>query len=119
MSNTSEVVDKAQTFASHNPTQEVNTTHPRHRPKLTDGQKVSADAKREINKKNASALELEIDAFLESRSIEIAQLSKKFNKSEAKIKQLINNETSYHNMRAPSLCNALVHAKGVEMNEGK
>jgi hypothetical protein len=45
-------------------------------------------------------------------------LAKEFNKSEAKIKQLINSETSYQNMHAPSLRNVLVHAKGVKMNEG-
>jgi len=119
MSNPSEVVDKAQTFTSCNLTQDINTTRPHHQPKLTNAHKVSADAKHEINKENASALQLEINTFLESRSIEIVLLSKKFNKSEAKIKQLINNETSYHNMHALSLHNALVHAKGVEMNEGK
>jgi len=63
MSNPSEVIDKAQTFASCNPTQDVNTTCPHHQHKLTDAQKVSANTKHEINKENASALQLEINAF--------------------------------------------------------
>ena len=45
-------------------------------------------------------------------------LVKKFNKTEVKMKQLLTNVTKYQNTHLPSLRNALVHAKGVEMNKG-
>jgi hypothetical protein len=106
------------TFASRNPTKVVHPSRVRPRVKLSDAQKVSAASKREINKENASALKVEIDAFFDHRDTEISRLAKKFNKSEVKIKQLLSNETNYQKTRAPTLRNALVHAKGIEMNEG-
>jgi len=118
-SNVSGVVDRDLTFASRNPIKDINPARVRNRQKLTDAQKVSADTRREINKENENALRIEFDTFFEFRSDEITRLAKKFNKSEAKIKQLLSNETNQKNTRAPSLRNALVYAKGVEMNEGK
>jgi hypothetical protein len=114
----SEVVNQDLTFASRNPFKEVIPAR-EHRQKLTDAQKISADTKREINKENAHALQVELSAFFDFRAVEITRLAKKFNKSEAKIKQLLSNETKFKNTRAPSLRNALVFAKGVEINEGK
>lgn len=113
------VVDRNLTFATRNPFKEINPSRVHYRPKLTDAQKVSAEAKREINKENANALQAELDVFLEFCSVEITRMAKKFNKSEANIKQILSSQTNYRNMRAPSLRNALVFAKGVEMNEGK
>lgn len=112
------VLQRDLSFASRNPTKDVIPSHVRPRSKLTDAQKVSADTKREINKENAHALQLEIDTFTEQHNVEIARLAKKFNKTEVKMKQLLTNVTKYQNTRLPSLRNALVHAKGVEMNEG-
>jgi predicted dithiol-disulfide oxidoreductase (DUF899 family) len=118
-SDPSEVVDRNLTFASRNPIKNINPARVRHRPKLTDAQKVSADTKREINRENADALQVELVNFFEFRREEVTRLAKKFNKSEAKVKQLLGNESNYKNSRAPSLRNALVYAKGIEMNEGK
>lgn len=112
------VLQRDLSFASRNPTKDVIPSRVRPRSKLTDAQKVSADTKCEINKENAHALQLEIDAFTEQRNVEIAQLAKKFNKMEVKMKQLLTNMTKYQNTCLPSLRNMLVHAKGVEMNEG-
>lgn len=112
-------VVEGHTFASRNPFKDINPSRSRHRGKLTDAQKVSAEAKRAINKENADALRAELDNFFELRDAEITRLAKQFNKSEVKIKQLLSNETTFKNTRAPSLRNALVYAKGVEMNEGE
>ena len=111
----SEVVNEDLTFASRNPFKEVNPARERHRQKLTDAQKTSADTRREINKENAHALQVELNAFFDFRAVEITRLAKKFNKSEAKIKQLLSNQTKYKSTRAPSLCNALVFAKNLEI----
>jgi hypothetical protein len=112
-------VERDLTFASRNPFKEINPSRSRSQGKLTDAQKVSAEAKRAINKENANALQVELHNFIELRDAEITRLGKQFNKSEAKIKQILNSETNFKNIRAPSLRNALVFAKGVEVNEGK
>lgn len=112
-------VDHTSSFASRNPTKQLQSSRARPRPKISDAAKITADAKRQQHKENASALRVEIVAFLDVRKTEIGRLAKKYNKSEAIIKQLLSNETSYQNTRAPSLRNALVHAKGQEVNEGE
>ena len=118
-SNPPAVVVDDHTFVSRNPFKEIIPPRSRHGGKLTDAQKVSAEAKRAINKENANALQLELDNFFELRDVEITRLAKQYNKSEAKIKQLLSNETAFKKTRAPSLRNALVYAKGLEVNEGK
>jgi hypothetical protein len=106
-------------LASRNPTRDVIPARVHHRPKITDAQKITADARRQLNKENAAALQLEIDHIFDIRNTEISRIAKKYNKTDAYIKQILANETTYHGTRAPSLRNALVHAKGLEMNEGK
>lgn len=119
MSEPPAVVEGNLTFASRNPFKDINPSRSRPRGKLSDAQKVSAEARTAINKENANALQVELNNFFEFRDVEITRLAKQFNKSEAKIKQLLSNETTFKNTRAPSLRNALVYAKGVEMNEGE
>jgi hypothetical protein len=106
-------------LASRNPTRDVIPARVRHHPKLTDAQKITAEAKNLLNKENAAALQLEINQVFDVRNTEISRIAKKYNKTEVYIKQILANGTNYHGSRAPSLRNALVHAKGIEMNEGK
>jgi hypothetical protein len=75
--------------------------------------------KKKLNQDNAAALNLEISLFLDGRNTEIDRLAKKFNKSSSHIQQLLNAESTYKNTHEPSLRNTLVHAKTLEMNEGK
>ena len=117
MSTPAAVVEGGLTFASRNPFKDIIPTCSRQRQKLTDAQKVSADAKHAINKENADALEAELQTFFDFRDVEVTRLAKKFNKSEAKVKQLLSNETTYKNTCAPSLRNALVYAKGLEVSQ--
>jgi hypothetical protein len=107
------------TLSSRNPTKKTIPSRSRAQGKTSNAEKITADARRALNKENGNALQLEIAAFFDSRKAEIARLAKKYNKTESHIKQLLSNESSYQNTRAPSLHNALVHAKGLEMNEGK
>ena len=106
-------------LASRNPTRDVIPTRVRDRPKISDAQKITAEAKRLLNGENAAALQLEIDQVVGVRDTEISRIGKKYNKTEKYIKHILTNETNYNGTRAPSLRNALVHAKGIEMNEGK
>ena len=105
-------------LASHNPTKDIIPSHICLCKKLIDAEKISANTKHELNKENANALKVEVDMFLDHCNTEISQLAKKYNKSEANIKLLLSNESKYQNMRALLLQNALVHAKGLEVNDG-
>jgi hypothetical protein len=111
-------IDSSLTFASRNPTKDVIPSRVRPYKKLTDAQKISANTKRELNKENSEALKAEVDVFFNHRDTETSRLAKKYNKSEVNIKLLLTNESKYQKTRAPSLRNALVHAKGLEVNEG-
>jgi hypothetical protein len=106
-------------LAARNPTREVIPARVRHRPKITDAQKITAEAKRQLNGENAAALHHEIEEVMGVRDVEVSRIAKKYNKKEVYIKHILNNETNYHGTRAPSLRNALVHAKGLEINEGR
>jgi hypothetical protein len=110
--------DSSLSFASRNATKDVIPSCFRPHKKLTDAEKISANTKRELNKENANALKVEVNAFFDHRNAEISRLAKKYNKSEVNVKLLLTNETRYQKTRAPSLQNALVHAKGLEVNEG-
>ena len=119
MSTPAAVIEGGLTLASRNPFKDIIPTRSCQRQKLIDTQKVSADAKHAINKENADALEAELQTFFVFRDVKVTRLAKKFNKSEAKVKQLLSNETTYKNTHALPLRNVLVYAKGLEVNEGK
>ncbi|KAF8518835.1 hypothetical protein BU17DRAFT_90632 [Hysterangium stoloniferum] len=104
-------------LASRNPTRDVIPKRSRVQLKCSNAERITANASHDLNKENANALRLEIEQFFEHRDREILRLSKKYHKSEINIKMLLSNESKYRNMRAPSLRNALVHAKGLEVNE--
>jgi len=106
-------------FASRNPTRDVNPVRVRQHPKITDAEKITAEAKRQLNKENAAALQLEVEQAFDARNTEVSRIAKKHNKTDLYIRQILAKETNFRGTRAPSLRNALVHAKGVEMNEGK
>ena len=105
-------------FTSCHPIKDIIPSRVCPQKKLTDAEKVFVNMKYELNKENANALKIEIDAFLHHHDTEILWLAKKFNKSEVNIKLLLANESNYQKMCAPSLWNTLVYAKGIEMNNG-
>ena len=106
-------------LASRNPTRDAIASRARPRDKLSDAANFTAAAKQKLNKENATELKLEVSEFFNGRSMEIERLAKKYNKSVSHIKQLLNNESNYKNSCEPSLRNVLVHAKSLEINEGK
>lgn len=101
-----------------NPTKTVQPSCSRARKSLTNAEKLSADARRLLNKKNADALQVELDALFLHRKEEVARLSQTFSKSPDFIQRLLNMETNYQKSRAPSLQNALIHYKSEEVNGG-
>jgi hypothetical protein len=106
------------TFAGRNPTRAVIPSCSRGRKVLTNVEKLSADARRLLNKENADALQVELDGIFLHRKEEIARLSQKFNKTSDYIQRLLNIGTNYRKSRAPTLQNALIHHKSQEVNGG-
>ncbi|KAF8239106.1 hypothetical protein L208DRAFT_1478308 [Tricholoma matsutake] len=104
-------------FASHNPIKDIIPTHVCHHAKHTNAKTITANARHELNKDMANALKIKTTQFFNHRDTEISWLAKKFHNSELNMKQLLTNQSNYQNMHAPLLHNALVHAKGLEMNE--
>jgi hypothetical protein len=105
-------------FAGRNPTKDIIPSRLRQRKTLTNAEKLSANARRLLNKNNADALQVELDAHFLHREEEVARLSEKFSKSSDYIQRILNTETSYKKSRAPSLHNALIHQKTQEVNGG-
>jgi hypothetical protein len=108
----------ASSFATRNPTKGIIPTCVCLHAKCTNAETITVNARCELKKENANALKIETTQFFNHRDTEISRLAKKFHKSESSMKQLLTNQSNYQNMCAPSLCNVLVHAKGLEMNEG-
>lgn len=111
--------DVSSSLAARNPTRDVIPARLRPRPKTTNAEKITAEARRQMNRENAAAFHAEIQEIMVARDSEVSRIATKYSKKEVYIKHILNNDTNLHGMRAPSLRNALVHAKGVEMNEGK
>ena len=82
-------------FTSHHPTKDVlpSCVHPQK--KLTDAENFSANMKCELNKENANALEIKVNAFFNYHNLEISWLAKRFNKMERNIKLMLTNESNY------------------------
>jgi hypothetical protein len=108
------------TWASRNPLKDVQL--PRVRAPVvvhTDAEKATYDARRQLNKANTQALQAAIDVFCAERNAKIEELAKEFGKKAGYIRGLITNATHYKTTRAPSLKNALIHHKSVEVNTSK
>jgi hypothetical protein len=89
------------------------------RKKLTPAERASRALITEANKTARAHLMQDIDAFLEDRANKIDDLAVKHSVKQDYIKKLINPTTTYKKQRAPTLPNAIMHIKAVEINEGE
>jgi hypothetical protein len=64
--------DSSLFFASYNATKDIIPLHFHPHKKLTNAEKISANTKCELNKENASALEVEVDTFFNHCNAEIS-----------------------------------------------
>lgn len=69
--------DGSLSFTSHHPTKDIIPSCVCPHKKLTNAQKISANTKCELNKENANALKVEVNAFFAHRNTEISRLAKK------------------------------------------
>ena len=109
-------LDAPQTWAQRNPTLAVQKKRPR--AKATDAAKATKKIAAAHNKANAALLSADIENQLALQKAQIEKIAKDHNRKVPDIEKLINHHTNYRQTRAPSLSNALIHKKGLEMNEG-
>jgi hypothetical protein len=106
------------TWAARNPARAV--LNPRPPPaRLTDTQKASRAIAREQKKANAKKLDNDIKAFLEQQQAKLDDIAKAHNIKVEKVKDLVGAYTHYKQTRKPTLHNAILHVKAMEVNQGK
>lgn len=105
------------TFASRNADQPVIPVRPR--AVQSNALKATKEATRLVNAAAKKAFTADMDAFLVNRDAEITNLAIKYGKKADKVKSLLLHSSHFKQKRAPSLQNALVKAKGKEINSGK
>jgi hypothetical protein len=105
-----------QTWAQLNPSLGVQAQRPR--AKATVAAKATRKINAELNKANAARLSADLEKLAVLQRTQIEKIAQDHNRKAPEIKKLITHQTHYRQSRAPSLSNALIHKKGVEMNEG-
>lgn len=106
------------TWAARNPARPV--LNPRPPPaRLTDTQKASRAIAHEQKKANAKKLDDDIKAFLEQQQAKLNDIAKANNVKVEKVKDLVGAYTHYKQTRKPTLHNAILHVKAMEVNQGK
>jgi hypothetical protein len=105
-----------QTWAQLNPSLGVQAQRPR--AKATVAAKVTRKINAELNKANAARLSTDLEKLAALQRTQVEKIAQDHNRKAPEIEKLITHQTHYRQSRAPSLSNALIHKKGVEMNEG-
>jgi len=105
-----------QTWAQLNPS--LGVQKQRMRAKPTDAAKATRKITTARNKANAELLTADIEKQIQLQQTQIQQIADDHGRKFADIEKLINHRTNYRQSCGPSLSNALIHKKGVEMNEG-
>ena len=106
------------TWAARNPARPV--LNPRPPPaRLTDAQKASRAIAHEQKKANAKKLDDDVKAFLEQQQAKLDGIARVHNVKVEKVKDLVGAYTHYKQTRKPTLHNAILHVKAMEVNQGK
>jgi hypothetical protein len=105
-----------QTWAQHNPNLGVQKERPR--AKATDAAKATKKISASRNKVNAALLSADVEKQMVLQCTQIDKIAQGHNQKVPKIEKLINHHTNYQHTWGPSLSNALIHKKGLEMNQG-
>ena len=111
--------DRPSTWQSRCPLKPV--IEPRAQPKknITTAQKISNNEKRLIKKKNALALQEEIDKHFEERAGLITKLASDFSKTPEYIRDLLSRSSNAVSHRGLNLENALIHFESKKVNGGE
>ena len=105
-----------QTWAQRNPNLGVQKERPR--VKATDAAKATKKISAVWNKVNTALLSADMEKQMVLQHTQIDKIAQDHNRKVPKIDKLINHHTNYQHTQGPSLSNALIHKKGLEMNQG-
>ena len=111
-------LQSATTWATRNPSKDVQPTRIREKKVLTAAEKVTRDAHRKVPQSNNDAFYNDVAVFQEDRNAKIKDLAEKHCKTVDYVRLVLTNGTHYKHCRAPSLQNALVHHKSEQLNAG-
>ena len=111
--------DRPSTWQTHCPLKPV--IEPRAQPKknITTAQKISNNEKRLIKKKNALALQEEIDKHFKERADLITNLANDFSKTPEYIRGLLSHSSKAVSHQDINLENALIHFESKKVNGGE
>lgn len=106
----------AHTWSGRNPQKDLQPL--RLRAKATEASRATKRISAAANKTAKTALARAILELVALRQSQLVALANTHNVTVTHIEKLVGSSTHYKHTRAPSIRNALVHKKGVELNEG-
>ena len=106
------------TWAARNPIRPVLNPRPAPAP-LTAAQKASRATAREQKKANTKRLDDDIKQFTKEQHAKLEEIAHTHNVKVEKVKDLVGASIHYKKSRKPTLHNAILHAKAIEVNQGK
>jgi hypothetical protein len=104
------------TWANRNPTMEVQSARPQD--KISTIEQNTQNLGKATKKIKNTQLTADIDTLQLERSAQINALALKHHQKPSHILNILNNSSHYKTTRLPTLQNALVHHKALEVNEG-
>lgn len=100
------------------PPQEIIPSRHRKHVQLTDAQKATRQISRDAGKARKKELMRDLDAHLLDFDVGLVDIAHRHKRSVKYIKHLLKTSSAFKKKRAPTLQNALLHYKSVEVNQG-
>ncbi|KAF6751974.1 hypothetical protein DFP72DRAFT_1070675 [Ephemerocybe angulata] len=115
----SEPTDTTSTWAARNPLKEIIPPRRNSQAVKSAAEKAALKIARDARRKDAEHLNEDVVDLLASIEHGIDTLASKHSQPRQRVEQMVLSTSRYVKKRAPSLTNALIHAKGREMNEAR
>ena len=107
------------TYAARNPQKDIIPPRANTQPKQTDSQVRATQIRRAQSRLDTERFHEDVSNHLAQEHEAVEALASKHGRSVKFVKSFIRNETTYKQKRAPTLKNALTHAKAKQLKEGK
>jgi hypothetical protein len=114
-----ETEDRPSTWQSRCPLKPVIEPRAQAKKITTTAQKISNNEKRLMKKKDALALQEEVDKYFEERAALITKLSEQFSKTPEYVQSLLSRSSNAVSHRGINLENALIHFESKKLNAGE
>lgn len=105
------------TWASRSGADTIPTRAPR--PKIPDALKAQYNAAQQVRREANELLNNELHEFAKQQDELLVELAKRHNKKPEKLRAILTHSPSFKKKHAPTLQNALLHAKAMEVNSGE